>query len=217
MRTLYAIQFQVEPEKNQSITDCFNCLKNEVIDWIESNYKNRWKTSLEINLDGKLYTPLEGHTIRVKQDSLDCSALTTIDWTHPKDYEDSIFWHTSCIIASTSQAIELAIIIRISSASFIVKPINYKLGRPRIVADILKKYNCHIDGSIIPTSKKEVGVPDFDEFTDKILLNPKRAFPIVVVSTNDWTDEPIIDADTLQSRLLGFAQVAVLNKWSAFV
>jgi hypothetical protein len=216
MRTLYAIQFQVDPGQNKSITDCFHSLKNEVKDWIESKYKNLWKTSLEINRDGKYYTPIEGHTIRVKQDSLERSVLTTIDWTHPNDYEDSIFWQTSCIIASTDQAIEFALIIRISSASFIVKPINYKFGRPRIVTDILEKYNCHIDESIIPTKKIEVGVPDFDRFTNQILLNSKRVFPIVVVSTNDWTDEPIIEADTLQSRLLGFAQVAVLNKWSAF-
>ncbi len=217
MRTVYAIQFEISSNKGQSINECLDSLKNRIIAWIKGKYNNSYRQiDFVINFDGKPINITDGNELIINQYSREKLNLITFNLSENNNYDNSLVWQTLCTIAATDKSIELAVIIRISSNYFVLSPLKYKLGRPRIVAEVIKNYKCNISGSLITVAKTEIDVLKFENFTQNELLNPKRVMPIFVVSPDIWTDKSLIDADKLQNQLVGFAKVVLLSKWAAF-
>jgi hypothetical protein len=99
---------------------------------------------------------------------------------------------------------------------FVVRPAWLTIGRPRIITDILTDYSCWAGPRPILSHKQLVEASDVPTFVDEILLDDKRTLPVVVVSHDRFKDEPNVDADRLHRTVLGFAHVAVFDKWAAF-
>ena len=83
--------------------------------------------------------------------------------------------------------------------------LEYRAAPPAIVQTLLSKFNCSVDGRRLHTASQKVLIEDAPELIEEI-LNPQRNMPLIVVSENS-TGLVSIDADHLQSRLLGIAVV----------
>ena len=82
---------------------------------------------------------------------------------------------------------------------------------PRIVSLLVKKYQA---AAGMPLSEKPVDViaeNDVAAFVG-LLRSSERVLPIACVALDQFTEEPRIEPDVLQRRLIGLAQVVVLHK-----
>jgi hypothetical protein len=125
-------------------------------------------------------------------------------------------WTTDLSIAHLEDRVQMALQVGVASASFFVRPAWMTIGRPRIVTEILTDYPCWIGTRPILPHKQIIEASDVPDFVNDILLDPGRALPVVVLSHDRFTDTTCVDAERLHRSLLGFAHVAVFDKWAAF-
>ena len=98
-----------------------------------------------------------------------------------------------------------------------MKPALFELGRPRLLTQLLTTCDCRVGGNPIPTKPTFLGITDVGRFADDVLLSETRSLPVLMISCDPWTEQPLVDASEAQDKLLGFAQVALLNdKWVTF-
>jgi hypothetical protein len=131
--------------------------------------------------------------------------------------DQSVQWVTSVTIAQRGGQVELSLVLRISATQFQIRPFAFEIGTPKLLVDVLGNYECAIDGSSIPRAVHRLTAPQVVAFVGDLLLAPSRNLPIVLVSPDAWTGRSLVNADDMAARLLGLAQVAVLDdKWAAF-
>ena len=217
MRTVYAIQMEIEPSARMSTEDTYNDLTSEICQWIENKYERTWATRISVPLDSQIQTPLAGHTICTLPQAVNASKLFALDWTHPFDKDPSASWITQCVLALHNNSLQISVILRISADRIIMRPVKFELGRPRLVTNILNRFDSTIDGWRIPTSIERLSSPNIQSYVDEILLNPMRNLPVIMVSPDSWNGKYAVSEDVIFERIRGFAHVTVLtDKWAAF-
>jgi hypothetical protein len=219
MRTVYAIQFEVRPAtaSAQGCQELVTRLAGLTKDWIQGKYRDTYRAPCQQAWDGRPINPCDRHELVGTDESCGEMRLCGIEWQHPDDEDRTVLWNTSCTIASDGQAVQVAFVLRISSASFVVKPASFKLGRPRVLAKILTDFPCSLDGVPIPTKHTVVTQQDIARLVAGTLMNTSRVLPVIVVSPDSWTDRLHVAPGKLQGQLLGFAEIVALkDKWAAF-
>jgi hypothetical protein len=216
MPNLYSIQFEVIPASGQEAGGLLNELLNRVSAWVEEKYKRSWNAQCAFPAANKSVEPLPVHSIHHSCHAVGEGALVRVRWTHPDDRDASMRWTTDIAIAWLGDRIQFALQLGAASMYFVVRPAWLTIGRPRIITDILTDYSCWAGPRPILSHKQLVEASDVPTFVDEILLDDKRTLPVVVVSHDRFKDEPNVDADRLHRTLLGFAHVAVFDKWAAF-
>src|SRR5438105_9250682 len=107
--------------------------------------------------------------------------------------------------------------LRTSTTRIMLRPVRFDLGRPRLVSDVLDSYSTSIDGWPVPTGVERLASPQIQPYIDKVLLNPSRNLPVMLISPDVWDGRFVVDSDILFQRVRGFAHVAMLvDKWAAF-
>src|ERR1019366_5487871 len=72
-----------------------------------------------------------------------------------------------------------------------------------------------VDGWSVPVAVKFLGPDDVDTFVDRILLNPKRVLPVIVLAADGRFKATPSSMQELQRYLLGVAHLAVLTNPAA--
>jgi len=217
MRTVYGIQFQVKPKEGQSDADCVSALQQLASSWVTEKYRRTWGVDSAPAFDGARLEPKGGHWIEsCHRDQGGCE-LATLEWGHPDDRDESIVWVTSCVFARKEGSIHVAITLRISSIQFLLRPTTFILGRPQLVWNIFTRFDCLIGGQPVPCDPVKLPAANVASFAKTILLSKERSLPAIMVSPDNWTEQPVINAAALHNKLAGFASVVSLSdKWAAF-
>jgi len=148
---------------------------------------------------------------------IDEHAFVEFDWVYPHDPDPSLLWNAQVTIAVSGNHVEVAILVRITSVEFSVKPLEYDLGRPRVIPALFEQFKCVAGPYQLQAAPTELDTREVAPFVERCLLNRDRRLPVVMVSPEVWTDKFLIDAKVLQSTLAGLAIVVVLKtKWAAF-
>jgi hypothetical protein len=138
--------------------------------------------------------------------------MAVLEWCHPDDRFDSGVWNTRCVFARNDNTIITTVNIRVSSEKFILRPTNYRLGRPKIVKNILHRFDCYISDQQVPLKpiliRDETVVP----FVNNVLISKERALPVILLSPILTSGLPMVEPDDLADKLLGFAIVACMVK-----
>lgn len=216
MRTVYATQFKVLPKVGEKATDVISAVVEEIVEWAKARYKRQ---GIDLNLlpDGNTVSPVPGEATKLTIESAEASALVTFAWTYPSQHDPTLLWETDATVAIVGDEIEVAIVLRLSSTGFAVKPIGFDLGNPKIVAELVRKFTCMIAQIELRANPTILTSENVGKFVENHLRNDSRSIPVVLVSPEVWTDKYLIDPGALQSRLVGLAHVAQLDsKWAAF-
>jgi hypothetical protein len=219
MRTVYASVFDVRPQLSETPNDCFRNLSKILIEWVEQGYLRKWNVIfLPINdNNANTFSPLPDHNVQINQEQADNCELISIEWSHPDDKDSRTQWNTACNLAQIDNNIQLSIAVRLSSLASIIKPLSFTIGRPRIVDNILNAATCFVGNQCVPMRATKCEAADIEQFVEIELLSGDRVLPIVLVSPDIWTNQPVVDSESLQRSLLGFAKVVTLeDKWAAF-
>lgn len=219
MRTVYASVFDVKPQDTETPNGCFKTLSKILLEWVEQGYRRKWDTVFLPTYENgsSTFSPLPGHNVQIDQEQVDNCDLVSIDWSHPDDKDTRTQWNTICSLARIGNKIQFSIVVRLSSVASIIKPLNFIIGRPRIVDNILNAATCFVGDQTVPMRVTRCEAADIEQFVGTELLSSHRVLPIVLVSPDIWTNQPIVDSEMLQRSLLGFAKITILeDKWAAF-
>jgi len=219
MRPLYAVQFEIVPRGSASSGEVSKEVLQTVASWVAEWYLRRKTTFIEIPVDGGTLQPRENHEITVVR-SLSSDghvSRSTITWSYPDDNDGNLLWHSKCEISEYSGLLEFSLQLLLDSTQFYIAPVEFNLGRPRVIATLLRQFECiHGDTrlSLEPNGLSAQGVPDF---LQKRLHSKQRRLPIVLVSRTVVSDKWLVDPSELADRLAGIAEVYVLDdKWAAY-
>lgn len=218
MRTVYATQFKVLPPAGQSLSGLAQELMGQVTAWVADRYA-RDGLSIDVNFDGtqQVQEPMRDHKIVTSVEAIDDHAIVILDWSYPHEPDESLLWQVQVSLAVSQGEVEVAILIRITSTRFAVQPLEYDLGRPRLVPALLRAFSCRVGAIPLPAERVMLASGDVRSFVADVLLHEHRAVPVVVVSPVVWTDETLVEPQPLQDALAGLAIVAQLeSKWAAF-
>jgi len=216
MRTVYATQFRVLTRKGDTLSGLAQALMEHVTGWVTDRYA-RDGISIDVAFDGTELQPKPNHRILASVEAIDDHAVVTLEWSYPHEPDQSLLWSVQITLAVSNGEIEIAILIRITSTRFAVQPIEYELGRPRLVLGLLGAFSCRNGPIALPGARLLLDTGEVRDFATSVLLNQNRTVPVVVVSPVVWTDETVIDAASLHDTLAGLAIVAQLeSKWAAF-
>jgi hypothetical protein len=216
MPNLYSIQFEVVPQNAASSAAVAKELLGRVGRWVQEKYLRAWNTQCIFPSGNQRLEPLPGHSLDLVCHEVTDGSLARVRWIHPDDKDATMRWTTDLSIAHLDDRVQVALQLGVASASFFVRPAWMTIGRPRIVTEILTDYPCWIGTRPILPHKQIVEASDVPDFVNDILLDPGRALPVVVLSHDRFTDTTYVDAERLHHSLLGFAHVAVFDKWAAF-
>jgi len=216
MRTVYATQFNLTQKEGCSET-CIDCLMKKMTSWISGKYKGAWKTDFSPAFNVAPQRPIENHQVVAKHSKLSGAEYFEIEWEHPDEKDPSLRWIITCIGASLNNQVQFALMIKVGSASFVIKPLEFDVGRPRVITDIFKACPCAISGFDLAPNYLTLKTEDVEDFYRSTLISKDRPLPVVIVSLDQYSEKPIIDIDELHDALLGQAQVVLLeDKWASF-
>lgn len=99
---------------------------------------------------------------------------------------------------------------------FSIQPASIKLGPPRIVRELTALGSATLGGYPYTSLPQILRAEALDPVCES-LLDPKRPFPVVLVSHELGTERPLVDVDRLAAGLAGLMRVYELaDRWAAF-
>lgn len=216
MRTVYACVLDVAVRSPETSAQGFERLWTLVAQWVESIYRDRWKTTYHVVADGSKTQPMPYHAVQAQRDQVAgvCS-LATLEWSYPDDQDPGMQWIIGCQLARNGPRLEASVAIRIVSTHPIAKPLTYTLKRPSVVDLILQNFSCSIGKSPIPAKYRELDRTEIELFVENTLCSPDRWLPIVAISPEQGNRDYLVKPDDLQQTLLGHAQVIAFRDVAA--
>jgi hypothetical protein len=217
MQTVFATRHALRPRLAKPLGDFAADLYVRIHDWIRLNYEQRYSISARLNeIDFKRALPL-GHRLDERMDALDNHRIASIHWSHTHEPDPSACWHVDLTIAHDEAVLELTTELRISALDGSIRPLDFDLGQPRILREIIALSRASVGDWPLPDTVETLEAAQVGPWIHETLCSPARTIPAVVISPRAPTDAPIVDPSALRDRLLGVAQVALLkDRWAAY-
>jgi len=216
MRTVYATQFRVMSSRGVTTGELVKNLVDHAWLWISERYKFS-PAHAAVAFDGQPHELQPGHQVVARREAVDDHVLVTLSWSFPHDPDPAMRWLVELSIAASAGKVETAIVVRIGSVGFVIRPVEYDLRRPKVVAAMLRAFSCFAGTTRLSPAPTMLDVRDVKPFVAEVLEEPGRAVPVVMISPDVWTDRPCVDAGVIHDTLAGLALVAQLKtKWAAF-
>lgn len=212
MRPVYAFNCTVSGNPASTLEAMLSAAKH----WITAKYQYLLEQPFDYP-DEEQFSPMEGHQVRMKSQSGEVGQIVTLELHHPADNDKTLSWNTLVRFCTDKSTVEAHVLLSIHSNEQIIRPVNYDPMPPRIVRDLVSRFDCRVNGRPLWKSAENISDSDIDKFVQQDLLDPKRRIPIVVVSRDLDTERPIIAGDEVRRPIIGLANVAVLkDKYAAF-
>jgi hypothetical protein len=222
MANVCAYQFVLRPHEGQTSHACFDAVRDEMADWICEIYRAVGWQGVAVPFDGTCLAPHPTHELWSDQRVCATHRLASIEWVWPEGEDPTLSWMLACTTACDDKAVEVALIIRIVSRPFLLRPLHFILREnnplaflPSLANRLLHLWPAELGGWPIPTKARELRDKQIDEFYRATLHDPKRVLPVVVVNLAGPVQLRGNGLQDAQERLLGLAQVAALVNASA--
>ena len=150
----------------------------------------------------------DGQTLEVWAGDCEGESAFEMQWALPVASAGDI-WRTELQLATSGRPTIAEARVHLERASYLDDPRGHpvKLG---LVRHLIDQFSCSRDGIPLRTAPMIVRAERADDFCRQALLNPKRSYPVVVISHAD-SGEAALDATELQRDLAGLAIVALLE------
>lgn len=131
-----------------------------------------------------------------------------IRFGHPDEDDERVEWHTEVSVTRLRDGrTAFSCLNLVGTIGGYMVPTRREASRPRIVVDVLGKWGGYRGRPLSPdaTVLREDRVAEFVG----MLRSPDRVRPVVLISAENSTDAPVIDADKVADYLAGVAHVYV--------
>lgn len=135
------------------------------------------------------------------------TAMRTIEYRHPDDDEDGVHWHTIIKLAAYARVVEFNLELRTGEDTYRLTKTRSEPGPPWIVRQLVDRFECLLGGRRLSREPKIVTADGALDFVDDVIFSQERRLPIVAVSPEEESGEPLVDTDQLAEYLTGLAEV----------
>jgi hypothetical protein len=222
MANVCTYQFMLRPREGQSSHACFDAVRDEIADWICEVYRAVGLQGVAIPFDGSCLAPHPTHELWSEQRECATHRLASIEWVWPEGEDPTLSWMLACTTACDDKAVEVALVIRIVSRPFVLRPLHYILREnnplaflPGLANRLLHLWPAEIGGWPVPTQARSLRANALDAFVRETLQDTTRVLPVVVVNLAGPVQLRGNGLQDAQERLLGLALVAALANTSA--
>jgi hypothetical protein len=222
MADVCVYQFVLRPQSRQSSRDCLDAVRDEIADWICEIYRVVGLEGVALPFDGTCLAPHPTHELWSDQRDGATHRLATIEWVWPEGEDPTLAWVLACMVGCDDNAVQIALLVRIVSRPFLLRPLHYVLREnnplsflPGLAARLLRLWPAEVGGWPVPTQARVLRANAIDRFVRETLQNPTRALPVILVNLDGPVQLRGNGLQDAQDRLLGLAQVAGLANASA--
>lgn len=133
----------------------------------------------------------------------------SINFRHNDSQVNGRAWFTRIGMerASADAPMRVTVLLETSEISPQVALFPVSPSKPGVVSYILNR--CELDPQTSGRNIKTLGTASLDEFQSEI-SDRNRRYPIIVVSPDDFSEQPLINADDLRKNLVGLAQTYLI-------
>lgn len=214
MRPIYATRFRLEQRGMPEGTPAdFDTVLAYVRRWIEGKYRGRQHglTNFSMHIDGRESRPVAGNELFARDQPIGGGRLFELRHIEADSEEPGRQWRTDITLASDGQRLEFSLLLRVGSSTFIVQPHGrIQTGPPRVVRKLISDFVCKAARVEIASRDTVVMPGETEMLVDRILLDSKRALPVVLVSQLE-TDETVHPTSDIRAKLVGLAHVYEIN------
>ncbi len=210
MKTIYAAQFDVASEGRAS-AQVFDDVVALTLEWCHGHYE---RSGLDVAAFAPSCraTPSDRHTLLAEDhDCSDGGRLWQLVWRYPSDDDPTALWRSEVTAAESDGRVQVSIVVRIESSRHVVAPFRYKLGRPRLVRQLVDEYACTLKGRPIVGTATELSRGQVMGFAQSVLESGDRLLPVVLVTSSRGAyPSPgalACSPDDLADSLVGLAEV----------
>lgn len=134
------------------------------------------------------------------------SILREIKGVVPDKKDSTLLWNTQISYLMDTDGKVFEISLAMSAAEFSIFPATFEIGTPRIVRDLVRKGSAYLgDANLLNQSYLLNSRNISDLFS--LLTSDLRRFPVIVVSPDPETENPLIDCQKLAEQVSGLAVV----------
>lgn len=219
MRLLYAIQFEITSSDLKTSSGLSAEVVKTVSSWISEWYSIRKAIQISFPVTGGSVSPAYKHDLSVTRDSSHDPSVshTIITWSYPDENDGNLYWHTRIEIGEFGGLVEFSLQLFLESLQYLIAPVEFDLRRPRVVATLLRKFDCFCDDARLSLEPSEINAESVEKFAGTRLFSAKRRLPIVLVSRTAASGKCLVNPSELADSLAGIAETYYLaDKWAAF-
>lgn len=220
MRPVHASLFDITLQEGQPAA-VVRDVAELVRAWVRDKYsreETRWGAlAIEFSDDGVLRVPGDGHEISTALVEVPGGTLSTLYWKHPDQRDESLAWVSRVSVGALDTQVQFHCLVALGSRGVELRPVERSVGRPRVVSDLLHRYDISVGGWAVAKVPRLLQREEVSEFVTTVLCSSVRTLPIVVISPELVSERSVVDPGAVQADLRGVAEVVVLaDKFAAF-
>jgi len=131
-----------------------------------------------------------------------------------EDAKEPMHWVVDVGVAHDSKSTTVSIGMGVEAQAQRALTVKRRLRPPGVVAALIAEFDA-LAGQPLQIRPQEVDVENFDDFYSW-LISADRVLPLVAVSVDPFSEDPLLNSVALQNLTIGIAEVAVLTKRAAF-
>ena len=208
---------EIQPHVGQSPRDCAEEVCNHFSKFIVEYYRELGRIVFPLHFDGRAEQPENGHRLVAARLACAQHTLATVDWQITLPEDRYYTWRVSFACATDRHSVELQYRTEVGLSTSLVIPgkieMKVQLGLimpAEFLSSVLGMRTATIDGWSVPVAIEFLGPNDVDTFVDRILLNPKRVLPVIVLAADGRFKSTPSNMQEIQRSLLGAAHLAAL-------
>jgi hypothetical protein len=136
--------------------------------------------------------------------------LWTLTWHRPYEDDPDIRWRIEVRVGRERKEVWISLRLAFQPTVYRMRPLEYELGAPDIVAPLMEHLEVISDGrrlSLAPETLTEHGIEAFVG----LLERQARALPVVLVTPEETTRQPVVDAAAAATSCAGLAHVFAIE------
>jgi hypothetical protein len=147
------------------------------------------------------------HDLTVEVSQTDDGRLWETSWRHPHADDENLLMVNDVTVAELGGEVTASLVIRTVWARPQVSMPRFSMRAPRLARDLLAKFDVRDAGRRLSGDAQVLDAAGADEFVDGLLLNPDRTRPVVFVSDDSQSMQPLVEPRDLARELAGMAHV----------
>ena len=213
MADRYTISFSILSDRtNPELAGLhlLDSVREAVHDWVKGRFGGPMPTDRKGQWAGN------GESLKLQDDALDGSGYLVAEWEHQDRGDSEYRWRVSSQAATAGDSVTFRANVQMIDSRMAITPDRRPVDRPRLIPDLIKQFECQLDGHPLSVVPRQVGIDNVNGFVNDVVLSPERRLPIIALSqTNDGRTG--LNSKPLQDRLAGLATVAVFEPQATWV
>jgi hypothetical protein len=211
---MYSNQFLITARDNKSENDLVITVSDEIKKWI---FEKLITLVGDFDEQPRFNVPWKnGETSIFMTQSVGTKAsIYTYDLTHPEERDSTRLWRVFIRLSNFSGVVEFHIELYAGYSIRTLKPTPADPRPPRIVKDLIGKFDCYAFDKKLMTSCIIVTNNNLDDFVLNELLDSSRKIPTIIITPSNEICRPFTDPDSMARDLAGLATVAFIENITA--